>query len=317
MACCKAFAKFYLIALNVLVALCGLGMLGGAIYVWTQFEDFSELFTEVGIFAAMGAGGLVFLTSFVGCMGATKHNKCLLVIYSIVMFCAILVQLFAGTAILVYLGYMNDVSVEAVGTLSTSVTQSVNDYELAAWEKCCLEVYPLVWVPEGGGGGDEMVVSCDSTDAAEEACYYSSDAVFEETYLKWATKGLCSTLGELKLESGDALVANPLEYSESCGGYTGGNGTADAATYAEHAQTSQVQFLVNTNQWFEDNAKPIGIGALIVTTIEIFAFLFTCVLICGNREDYEQTGRDAEQEMTSAGTISGTKAGYSRPTEYV
>ncbi len=309
MACCKAFAKIYLVALNILVALCGLGMLGGAAYLRIAFEDFAELFTEEGIYVAMGAGGLVFLISFVGCVGALKHNKWLLIIYSIVMFVAIMAQLTAGTMILVSLGYMNDVAVDAVGTITNSVTRGINDYELAAWENCCLEAYPAVWVPPGGDGADEMVLPCASASASEQqACYYSSDSVFEDTYLTWATKGLCSTLGELKLASGDALVANPLEYSDSCGGYEGGDGTPDAETYAKHAQASQAQFQVNTNQWFEDNAKPIGIGALIVTAVEILAFLFTCVLLCANREDYDaeyQRRLNAEQEMT-AGSITGT-----------
>ena len=77
MGCLKGFGKFYLVCANVITALLGLGVIGCASYALIQFNEFSDMFSKLGLGAAVGAGVLTFLVSLSGCYGAMKQNKCL------------------------------------------------------------------------------------------------------------------------------------------------------------------------------------------------------------------------------------------------
>lgn len=302
--------------------------MGLCAYVYSQYTEYSELASKNGLMVGIAAGALVFACSFVGCLGAWKQNKCLLSVYSVIMFILLAVELAGAVAVLVYLGYMDDVSSDKVGELDTKITKTINDYELAAWEKCCLSVYCVddnpaacPWIPANGKGGEAAPVQC-SSNKTQAACYYATPEKFESLYLEWAAPAVCKALTELELKSGEPLVGNPNESADSCGGLPSEQSNSGALSEAGYAQVSQVQFQQDTNEWFRDHATPFAYFAIGLTVVQFLALFMTCCLICANREDYdEEYRRRMEHEM---GSITGTgnpngkpRAGYAKPTEYV
>jgi len=302
---CKGLSKAYLIAANTFVGLTGLGLLGISGYVWNSYSDFAELFSETNLYAGMGVGGGIFLFSLIGCCGAMKQNKCFLTVYLIPTLLLVLAEIAMAVAVFIYLGKMSDVNQEVVGQIKEGLTRGINDYELAAWQKCCSEPYPASFE-------NELPSACpDDADASLEACFYAKNDQWNNLYLDWASEGVCTALSELKQENDDALVGDPSG-TTACGG-------ADAAQAAgPRAQKSQRQFQKNVNDWFNDNATWFGYGSIGVLALQVFALFFTFVLLCSNREDYDDEYKQRLAKDATGAELAGTgQAGYTRPTEYV
>lgn len=297
---CKGLGKNYLIALNTVVACCGLAVAGCFTYAKVSYDDFSALFSESGVLAGIACGALVVICGFIGCCGAMKQNKCLLTIYSLGMMLLILAELAMGALIILYLGYMDDVDLKEIGKIDHEMTRVINNYELAAWQKCCYDNDE--YNAESMGWAE--VMEC-FEDTPTGACYYEDDGtkLAWDDYLNWATQEVCSALSEIELNNGDKLVGSPAD-SHSCGGVT---------------PDAKEKFQTSINTWFNDHAMPLGIGACVVTVIQLFALIFSCCLLCENREEYdEEYARKLQEQEMAAGNLSGTApAGYSKPSEYV
>lgn len=284
---CKGLSKMYVVAFATVVALIGLAILGMATYLAIEFKEFSDMFSEASVYIGIAVGCLVFLCSLVGCLGAMKQNKAMLGFYTFVMTILIICEIAAGVLMLIYVGALEKIDSGEIDAFQSSLAKSASDYELGVWTNCCKNVYSAqISAPE--------IIAC-GTDG-KDPCWHGSD---------WATslaasKEQCTLFKELT-QAGSPLVGEPTAGGVSCGG------TGD---------DSPLQFRKNLNKWAKKHANPVGIATIVVAVIQLVALICTCVLLCSNREDYDDQYRkkmEEQREMQAqAGALTGTQ-----PNQYV
>ncbi|KAL6479136.1 hypothetical protein MHYP_G00125690 [Metynnis hypsauchen] len=98
---CLSCIKYLMFVFNFLIFLGGSFLLGVGIWVLVDPTDFREivatnplLFTGVHIILAMG--GMLFLLGFLGCCGAIRENKCLLLFFFMFILIIFLAELAAA-----------------------------------------------------------------------------------------------------------------------------------------------------------------------------------------------------------------------------
>jgi len=277
MGCLKGFGKFYLVCANVITALLGLGVIGCASYALIQFNEFSDMFSKVGLGAAVGAGVLTFLVSLSGCYGAMKQNKCLLAIYVAAMTLTFLVFVAGGIGVAIYKGALLEITdgSKAVA-LTNDFQQKINSYELKTFSVCCAK-------PDGYPEPQPC------TDTNQFGCYTDVDA-----YNNFAANAICEGLKEIDV-NGHPIVGD----KPSCG-----NGNA-------------LQFQKDISTFVDDNATYMIAGTATVAVLQFLCLLFSCCLVCENREEYDPEYKARKQAQ--AGQFTGTQGAAiaSNGTNYV
>eukprot|EP00795_Rhopilema_esculentum_P011421 gene11421-21621_t len=83
MGCGTKMVKTLMFVANVLFALAGLALIALAAYVRVEDNDYNSVFGKGGPFAPanimIAAGVIVFIISFLGCVGAIRQSKCMLI----------------------------------------------------------------------------------------------------------------------------------------------------------------------------------------------------------------------------------------------
>lgn len=102
--------KYVVVIFNFLFLLCGIAVAAMGAYTIFNSEDLSALIGDSmlkkGAYLLLAAGGAVILISTVGCFGALTENKCLLVLYFVVLLMTFLVQAVAGIMGFVFYGQL-------------------------------------------------------------------------------------------------------------------------------------------------------------------------------------------------------------------
>ncbi|XP_072047588.1 tetraspanin-18B-like [Amphiura filiformis] len=153
--------KYTLFVFNLLIALCGLGLVViGCLFIFGLQDDVVEwididtvaaiLDNELlrsAVYIVIGAGGLVFLIAVCGCLGAILSSKCLLALYFVFLMIIFAAQLAAGIIAAIYGGEVADhLATEGKEFLQTGYDQDatgVNKTVTEAWDqfqetfKCC------------------------------------------------------------------------------------------------------------------------------------------------------------------------------------
>jgi len=112
---CEGCFRIILIVFNILFFLVGAAALGVGIWVAVDGTIFLNLLAEIpdsGVYGRLiteaayiliAAGGFIFLLAFFGCCGAWKKNKCLLMVYAVII--GILMLMEIGAVVLAYFFY--------------------------------------------------------------------------------------------------------------------------------------------------------------------------------------------------------------------
>jgi len=88
--CCGCMEKWFLVTVNSILFIVGIAEFGVGIYA---MNSNSNTWTGSGLANfAIGMGAVVAFISFLGCCGARKENRCMLWIYSFILFWIVLVQ---------------------------------------------------------------------------------------------------------------------------------------------------------------------------------------------------------------------------------
>ncbi|XP_041972774.1 tetraspanin-9-like isoform X5 [Aricia agestis] len=164
---CGRCMKMSLVAINVLTFVGGLCAFAIGLWIWVSRSFASTLLNNnmyigsVGVVVAMGAATMIL--SFLGCCGAAKEVKCMLLTYYILVFIIFVVMLVGGILLFVF-------REKVVGTLEREMYAAIPGYGARpeytrAWdetqaklqccgvmsykdwndnipESCCVEVYP-------------------------------------------------------------------------------------------------------------------------------------------------------------------------------
>ncbi|XP_045487952.1 leukocyte surface antigen CD53 isoform X2 [Pieris rapae] len=164
---CGRCMKVSLVAINVVTFLSGLLAVAIGLWIWTSRSFSSTLMSNnmyiasVVVVVAMGAA--IMLLSFLGCCGAAKEVKCMLLTYYILVFIIFVAMLVGGILLFVFRekvistldremhASMPNYGVKHEYTRAWDDTQSHlqccgvkshNDWNGNVPESCCKEVYP-------------------------------------------------------------------------------------------------------------------------------------------------------------------------------
>ncbi|XP_033645923.1 tetraspanin-18-like [Asterias rubens] len=149
--------KFLLIVINFIVALSGLGLIATGLIIkfgisdWIPIDEIAALLDSQllrsAVYMIIAAGGFVFLVSVCGCLGAMCENKCLLVLYFLLLFIVFAAQIAAGIFAALYTRQIESyLEVEGVDFLKNSyglMNSTKNELGTAAWDlvqeklNCC------------------------------------------------------------------------------------------------------------------------------------------------------------------------------------
>ncbi|XP_014860868.1 PREDICTED: tetraspanin-9 isoform X2 [Poecilia mexicana] len=103
---CLCCLKYLMFIFNLIFWLCGCGLLGVGIWLSVSqgsFATFSPSFPSLSAAnMVIAVGAIVMVTGFLGCLGAIKENKCLLLSFFIVLLIILLAELILLTLFFVY-----------------------------------------------------------------------------------------------------------------------------------------------------------------------------------------------------------------------
>ncbi|KAJ8391971.1 hypothetical protein AAFF_G00082810 [Aldrovandia affinis] len=148
---CLCCLKYMMFLFNLIFWLCGCGLLGVGIWLSVSqgsFATFSPSFPSLSAAnLVIAVGAVVMVTGFLGCLGAIKENKCLLLSFFIVLLIILLVELIL---LILFFVYTEKVSENARKDLKDGLAlyNTHNNVGLKnAWNiiqaewKCCGEHY--------------------------------------------------------------------------------------------------------------------------------------------------------------------------------
>ncbi|XP_044540503.1 tetraspanin-1, partial [Gracilinanus agilis] len=108
---CFTFLKVIMIIFNFLIFLCGAALLGVGIWVSVDGPSFLKIFgpvsasamqfVNVGYFL-IAAGCALLVLGFLGCYGAQKESKCLLLMFFSILLIIFIAEIAAAVVALVY-----------------------------------------------------------------------------------------------------------------------------------------------------------------------------------------------------------------------
>ncbi|XP_029523521.1 tetraspanin-9 [Oncorhynchus nerka] len=142
--CCLKYMMFFF---NLVFWLCGCGLLGVGIWLSVSqgsFATFSPSFPSLSAAnLVIAIGAIVMVTGFLGCLGAIKENKCLLLSFFIVLLIILLAELIL---LILFFVYSDKVSENAKQDLKDGLSLYNTDNNVGlrnAWNiiqaewKCC------------------------------------------------------------------------------------------------------------------------------------------------------------------------------------
>ncbi|XP_073706962.1 tetraspanin-9 [Garra rufa] len=144
---CLCCLKYMMFVFNLIFWLCGCGLLGVGIWLSVSqgsFATFSPSFPSLSAAnMVIAIGAIVMVTGFLGCLGAIKENKCLLLSFFIVLLIILLAELIL---LILFFVYSDKVSENAKQDLKDGLALYNTDNNIGlrnAWNiiqaewKCC------------------------------------------------------------------------------------------------------------------------------------------------------------------------------------
>uniref|UniRef100_A0AAA9TQH8 Tetraspanin n=1 Tax=Bos taurus TaxID=9913 RepID=A0AAA9TQH8_BOVIN len=109
---CLCCLKYMMFLFNLIFWLCGCGLLGVGIWLSVSqgnFATFSPSFPSLSAAnLVIAIGTIVMVTGFLGCLGAIKENRCLLLSFFIVLLIILLAELILIILFFVYMDKVNE-----------------------------------------------------------------------------------------------------------------------------------------------------------------------------------------------------------------
>jgi len=151
---CARCIQILVLIFNLIFFIFGVALLGYGIYALIQLGDYASFSTTdilTGSKLLIGSGALISVISFLGCCGAWKLNKCLLITFMVLLFIILCVEIAA--AVVAYLHKS-----EVKQKLNKEMTDFFNEYQkpgkesatktidtLQKNQKCCGILKPRDW----------------------------------------------------------------------------------------------------------------------------------------------------------------------------
>ncbi|XP_066276225.1 CD9 antigen-like [Branchiostoma lanceolatum] len=123
MGCCSGIIRVLLFVFNFVFWLVGLALLG--IGIWLLVDPASKAiqsvlsFYGIAVYIIIAAGAITTVVGFLGCCGACKESKCLLIMFSIFLGIIFAVEVAAGIVAIVQRGLLSDLITDSFADILT------------------------------------------------------------------------------------------------------------------------------------------------------------------------------------------------------
>mmetsp|Transcript_16328 Transcript_16328/g.28920 ORF Transcript_16328/g.28920 Transcript_16328/m.28920 type:complete len:271 (-) Transcript_16328:37-849(-) len=246
---CRNAAKTYLSSVNALVILLGVVVIAVGGYLVADFQETIEnQFGDLAVYLPVLTGTVIVVVGSLGCFGARKQNKCVLLAYSAIVAVVTIIVLGVGIAFLVKVRLIDEVKLGESEALVGGGHQRISDSIFAVYETCCVD---------NGVGGSNLGL-CSEADT-NRPCVFDREFVESSA----ASEEFCTFLAtvDVNVEGQDAMLV-----SEGL--------CLDPALFKK-------QFA----DFIQDNIRPIGIALVVLSIFLVLSNLFTCYLIFSYREE--------------------------------
>jgi len=255
-------AKGFLYLVCLVLGVSGVAMIGGSIYMKSNFGDFSDLFSSTGVWIILASGVFVFLVSFVGCYGTKNQSKCALFTFFFVIFIFLVLQIIAAVMFSSYMGKLDDVAAgsETADKLKSKTEKDINDYIFSLYNKCCDTT-----LASGGKVG-----CCEASTSCKSPVWNSAQAP------------ACFAGNEKNLGDGNAICvsfAEVIEHLDNDASYYNKLNCIDSNVRA-------TSFRQGIKDWIKSNADYLTLFAAVLGGIELLCLFFSCFLMCQNPDEF-------------------------------
>eukprot|EP00924_Labyrinthula_sp_SR-Ha-C_P001490 augustus_masked-scaffold_55-processed-gene-1.53-mRNA-1 protein AED:1.00 eAED:1.00 QI:0/-1/0/0/-1/1/1/0/265 len=257
--CCKDLSENYLQFLNSFVGLIGLGLIIFSALALSELEnDYEEIFNNFLLYGPLFFGIGLLLVAILGCVAVSKHNRSLLFIYFFFVLCATVVVLACGAVILAFSGELDEVENANVQDSSSNVVERITDFELAVFQKCCVDS------DEFNNGDIDAPELCEND---ENLAVCITDEERFDDFVEVVGNSVCTGLEEIEIDG--APVVGDVD--------DGGCGGGSPETFVE-----------SLTQYLTDNIRPLGALAVALSVILMFDLIATCVMLWSKKDEYNE-----------------------------
>ncbi|XP_048463552.1 tetraspanin-9 isoform X1 [Rhincodon typus] len=203
---CLCCLKYLMFLFNLIFWLCGCGLLGVGIWLSATQGSFATLAPSLPSLSAanllIAIGTIVMVVGFLGCLGAIKESKCLLLSFFIVLLIIFFMELIL---VILFFVYRTEVAEYARGDLKLGLTLYGSEGNIGltnAWNiiqteyECCGVDNTTDW--DSILGGNKVPDSC---------CQEYSKGCGENNPSKWFVQGCYDTIESL-LEKQTAVIGS-------------------------------------------------------------------------------------------------------------
>lgn len=249
---CSCLGRTFLVLLNSVFVILGLGVMGAGAYGMVKFSEFSDVISMGALGGVVGLGVVIALFSALGAVGACKKNKCMLGFYAVFVSIAVIGEVGCGALVLTMSGSIKNGAKDCpegnfVDSTSCKMSEGfatgVSDFIDCTYQACCM----------GNTTGTGLAK------LSQEACKAKNMA---------QKPAICEgVLKEVKI-GGKSLI--------DCG--TGDPSLANLKTFRE-----------NMFEFFSSNINVIGAAIIGFGVVQLLAIIFACFLMCKNKEEFDGT----------------------------
>ncbi|XP_067913062.1 leukocyte surface antigen CD53-like [Heterodontus francisci] len=198
---CLKTLKYMLFAFNLIFWICGCVIMSLGIYLlW--LNNFGALLSSLPSLSIANiliiVGSVTMVVAFLGCMGAIKENKCLLLSFFILLLLILMIEV---TAAIILFFYETQINNYVKDDMKLGLKNKNNTGIMEAWDKiqeqlqCCGVVNYTDWgdtVPRSCC--QEKATSCNSTNYFSKGCYGRIRDGFESNFLTIGITIICVSI---------------------------------------------------------------------------------------------------------------------------
>jgi hypothetical protein len=273
---CQCLGRTFLIFLNSVFALLGLGGVAAAAYGMVKFSEFSDVISLGALGAVLGMGVVIFLFSIMGAVGACKKNKCMLGFYVVFVSIAVVAEIGAGAFVMTQAGAIQagtkdcpDGNFVESSTCKTSsaLVSGVSDFIDCTYQACCMATYTPPppsnsTAPNSTAPNDPALSGLNATSCKDKNMAQKPE--------------ICTgTLGQVMV-NGKRLI--------DCG-----EGSSTLSTTPPPSLANLKTFRENLFAFFGDNINVFGGAAIGFGVVQLLAITFACAIMCKSKEEFDTT----------------------------
>lgn len=184
---CKALGKTYLVFVNAITLILGLGIVGVSTYSLVKYSDIDAVLSKTATWAVLAAGALVFLLSILGCCAAKRQNRCGLFVYIVLVLGLVVAQLIAGGVMANYAGELKLNDNPKLNNTLSDLSTDVREFVECSYFLCCdapkdpnAQCNQNVWNSDGF-----CKVLPNDLKGNSAACVSATSADYNQTIVDW------------------------------------------------------------------------------------------------------------------------------------